>query len=426
MYLMLTNSTESDRLELSSDLLASIRCQERVLGMTHGFYRYPARFSPQLARAIIERFTDPGDVVLDPFCGGATTLVEAAALGRKAVGTDINPLAIFLARVKTLPLKADSRAELRSWAKATARVRLSSPPTHQHKEWRELGYQKHLNTRKTWPIRKYLELLLDQVLSLSDPSLRDFARCAVLRAGQWALDGRRTIPSVGDLRAKFFHIMDDMLSGMAQYASKRENESPVVDNPICLLRSASELHCEKRLRGCWPPKLVLTSPPYPGVHVLYHRWQVAGRRETPAPFWITSQVDGKGESHYTFGSRKRHDERVYFDSLRDSFRSIRTISDEQTIFAQVIGFSKPTKQFDRYLKTLSSVGLDEVIPTHSDDQNARRIWRTVPSRKWYANLRENLSSGHEVLFLHRLSKNKGKDGTTAHFRRQAPIHLANE
>lgn len=35
-----------------------------VKGSTHQFYRYPARFSPQFARAFIEEFTEPGDLVL--------------------------------------------------------------------------------------------------------------------------------------------------------------------------------------------------------------------------------------------------------------------------------------------------------------------------------------------------------------------------
>jgi DNA modification methylase len=53
-----------------------------VAGLTHNFYRYPARFSPKLARAAIEAFTEPGDLVLDPFVGGGTTLVETMVLRR--------------------------------------------------------------------------------------------------------------------------------------------------------------------------------------------------------------------------------------------------------------------------------------------------------------------------------------------------------
>ena len=61
---------------------------------------YMAMFPPQLPHYFIERFTDPGDLVLDPFCGRGTTPVEAAALGRVGLGNDLNVLAVALARGK--------------------------------------------------------------------------------------------------------------------------------------------------------------------------------------------------------------------------------------------------------------------------------------------------------------------------------------
>src|SRR5688572_5448436 len=66
-----------------SRLLAAIEDPKRVSCLTHTFYRYPARFSPIFARAAIEAFTSPGDLVLDPFMGGGTTLVEASSIGRQ-------------------------------------------------------------------------------------------------------------------------------------------------------------------------------------------------------------------------------------------------------------------------------------------------------------------------------------------------------
>jgi hypothetical protein len=88
-------------------LLEAINFAGVVSGLTHDFYRYPARFSPLVARAAIECFTEPGDTILDPFSGGATSLVEGLALGRHAVGMDISRLAVFLANVKTLLLDQD-------------------------------------------------------------------------------------------------------------------------------------------------------------------------------------------------------------------------------------------------------------------------------------------------------------------------------
>src|SRR5687768_17340558 len=76
-------------------LIAGARDSTPVSGFTHGFYKYPARFSPAFARAAIQTFTEPGDVVLDPHVGGGTSLVEAIASGRHAIGIDISELAEF-------------------------------------------------------------------------------------------------------------------------------------------------------------------------------------------------------------------------------------------------------------------------------------------------------------------------------------------
>ncbi len=67
----------------------------------HGIFRYPAKYLPQIARALLEVSARPGDLVLDPFMGSATTLVEAADLGVRSIGTDLNPLAVLVARAKT-------------------------------------------------------------------------------------------------------------------------------------------------------------------------------------------------------------------------------------------------------------------------------------------------------------------------------------
>ncbi|MEO6418605.1 MAG: DNA methyltransferase, partial [Polyangiaceae bacterium] len=67
----------------------------------HGFHTYPARMHPITAARLVYAFSSPGKRVLDPFCGSGTVLVEAMLAGRDAVGSDLNPLAVRLARLKT-------------------------------------------------------------------------------------------------------------------------------------------------------------------------------------------------------------------------------------------------------------------------------------------------------------------------------------
>ncbi len=57
---------------------------------------YRACFKPQLPRYFIERYSAEGDVVYDPFMGRGTTLIEAALMGRKVIGNDVNPLCRIL------------------------------------------------------------------------------------------------------------------------------------------------------------------------------------------------------------------------------------------------------------------------------------------------------------------------------------------
>src|ERR1035441_496660 len=64
---------------------------------------YRACFKPQVPRFFIDRLTQLGDVVYDPFGGRGTTTVEAALLGRVPCGNDINPLSIVLTRPRLCP-----------------------------------------------------------------------------------------------------------------------------------------------------------------------------------------------------------------------------------------------------------------------------------------------------------------------------------
>ena len=75
--------------------------------LTHGLHKYPAKFFPELPRWIIERYSNKGDLVLDPFMGSGTTNVESALTGRNAVGIDVDPFSRLLALVKTTPLNKD-------------------------------------------------------------------------------------------------------------------------------------------------------------------------------------------------------------------------------------------------------------------------------------------------------------------------------
>ena len=71
----------------------------------HGFCTYPAMMVPKMQREMLEvcleHLQDRSPLLLDPFAGSGTILVEAMLKGLNVVGIDINPLAILLCKAKT-------------------------------------------------------------------------------------------------------------------------------------------------------------------------------------------------------------------------------------------------------------------------------------------------------------------------------------
>ena len=83
---------------------------------------YRACFKPQLPRFFINRLTDPGEVVHDPFMGRGTTVLEAALLGRRPVGCDVNPLSRILVKPRLSP------PDMRQIERRLARLALERAP----------------------------------------------------------------------------------------------------------------------------------------------------------------------------------------------------------------------------------------------------------------------------------------------------------
>jgi hypothetical protein len=69
----------------------------------HKMLSRPGSMPPAMARHFIREYTSSGDLVLDPFCGKGTVLLEAAILRRRAIGFDIAPDAVLVADAKINP-----------------------------------------------------------------------------------------------------------------------------------------------------------------------------------------------------------------------------------------------------------------------------------------------------------------------------------
>ena len=72
--------------------------------LTHSIHRYSGKFIPQIGAQAISILTKPGDLIVDPYCGSGTVLLESSLAGRRSIGVDLNPLAVLISKVKTTPI----------------------------------------------------------------------------------------------------------------------------------------------------------------------------------------------------------------------------------------------------------------------------------------------------------------------------------
>jgi len=376
--------------ELYSD---SLHSSKKVAGLTHSYYHYPARFPPEFVRESILNFSQPGDYVLDAFMGGGTTIVEAIANGRNAIGFDISPLAHFITAVKTTPLSNRDKDSLLEWA---SRINIGNVPNTQI-EANEL--------RNVPSAQKNILIYIgNEIKSLRLPRQRNFAKCILLRLGQWMLDCRRDMPPVDKIQIEMVELVNQSIVGLDEFVSVSK-KSGVAKNKITGSRklfvgsidklSGLKVIAENKQKI----KLVVTSPPYPGVHVLYHRWQVNSRKETAAPFWLAGLRDGNSEAYYTLGGRSAHGQLEYFNRLRTVFKSIRDYVSDDVLVIQLVAFADLDRHLPEYLRAMSDAGYEETFPL--DDT---RITRQVPNRKWYTNLNDmkKQQASTEMVLFHRM------------------------
>ena len=377
--------------------------RNRIVGLTHNFYRYPARFSPTFASTAIKLFSKYGDIVLDPYMGGGTTIVEAIVAGRQAIGTDLNSLSVFLTKVKTTKLTSREKKSLCSWADQVIPQLSYRQPREDLNHFLLDLKTKNLTLSRARFIKKVVAGALHFIDSLPSQNAKDFARCAILKTSQWALDGRKTHTSLKQFRHKLKQNLYEMLDQLYEFECALNSHCFEIKHPKLIETDASlidkaQIFAKSGIKA----DLVVTSPPYPGLHILYHRWQVNGRRETPAPYWIAGCEDGQGDSYYNFGSRHQPCLHSYFETSLRTLKAICKVMRPGGIIVQMIAFSDPQTHLPRYLKNMEKAGFEEVklsssITEYSDDL----IWRNVPNRKWHATLKGNTSGSREVVLIHR-------------------------
>lgn len=377
----------------TSRIIESLRSHKLVDGLTHSFYSYPARFSPELVKEIIMNFSNSGDWIFDPFMGGGTSVVEALSLGRYAIGVDINSLAWFVAVSKTTPISSTDIDQLREWVSNLSSTQTEDIPSLEIDELKRHFPKGFLRS---------MDAFLESIEDLKNQNAKRLARLTMLKVYQSSLSSQKDYPSTKLLKQRLGIESERIILGLDKFL-KACQESGFTKQEISssrklLNRSTLGIETDNKIKELIKrPRLVFTSPPYPGVHVLYNKWQIASRKETCLPYYISGMNDSQPEAYYTFGGRSKTGVMKYFDLITQSFLSISKVIHPKAVVAQLVGFSDCAVQLSSYLRAMKEAGYKEIFPLSAE---GKRLWREVPNRKWYTNGRDKWDASKEVLLFH--------------------------
>ena len=100
--------------------------------LTHYMFRFPAKFHPPVVHSLIREYTTSGQTLLDPFCGSGTLLLAATVEGLHAIGSDVDPVAVFVAKVKTHRFRPGTSSYLLGSASSSSSAKLARTDDEYH------------------------------------------------------------------------------------------------------------------------------------------------------------------------------------------------------------------------------------------------------------------------------------------------------
>lgn len=413
VYFSATSSGDLPPIQTTQSLLERVNGngpnRQSTRYSAHGLHEYKGKFNPQVAKAMLNIFdAQPGQMALDPFCGSGTSLVECAHLDIKSVGTDINPLAVYLANAKlnSLGIPAENLLANADHSLATAKRSRATPRINDERgEYLNSWFlAEHLSEIER--LRFAIEAIGDQsvpvLLALASNLLRDYS----LQEPRDLRIRRRTSPypevSFFDAYKETVRIYCTRLADAQQTLGVRVPDSKAT-HVDC---KKAENHPDLRPESF---DLALTSPPYatalpyidtqrlsliwlslippseilPLEAELIGSREIRGKRKNELLLTLEANAATLPESESTFcvrlqnalgandGFRRQAVPRLlyrYFAGMADAFTSVRRLVKPNAPFGLIVGGNHTV---------LSGIRYDINTPEHLASIAASRGWQHV-------------------------------------------------
>lgn len=239
--------------------------------LTHNLHPYSAKFIPQIPAALIDKYSRPGELVVDPFCGSGTALVESSLLGRPSVGTDVNPLACLIAKAKcsTLDPRAQAAISNHLFEMHEHMVRWKRGVRDKHGSHAQLQFPNSKHWFKPY-ILDELSFLKAKIAHLNSPVARLYATTAfsaiIVKVSRQESETRWVAVDKPFYRGlaieSYISKLADIQKRAIEFRSRKPSSSYIFrsDSRSLPLRDRSA-------------KLIVTSPPYLNSYdyYLYHK-----------------------------------------------------------------------------------------------------------------------------------------------------------
>ena len=354
----------------------------------HALHPYPARFIPQIPRKAISEWSKKGEVVLDPFCGCGTTILESILLGRTAMGVDNNEVAHLISQAKTAHYTRDDLCEIQQF--------LADVPLGMS-EGLQKGVPK-FSTNVWIPDFKNLDYWFDEDAILELGRLKTLieqltARPRILALAvfssiivsvsyqdsdtRYARINRPYRPD--DVEKRFTVKLTDAIGRARKIIDCPKAESKLYLNDS---RNLSQIQSES-------VSLIVTSPPYLNAYDYhkYHRQRL---------HWIEGNIklarDYEIGKHDTF-TRPNAIPDPYFEDMRKCFaewaRVLRPNGHAFIVIGDAIVNGQPIPVADRFIEILTQVGFQ-----------CKKQWiRQIPESKKSFNRRNSRINEEHILLL---------------------------
>jgi len=326
--------------------------------LTHNFHPFPAKFIPQIPRALIEAFSAKEETILDPFCGCGTTLVEAKLLGRNSIGIDTHPIGVLASKVKTTKLP---KTELNEILYIIEKIQLSINALYETKFQNLRGPTLLQDVKRTKPmsladyklpkfpnrdhwfqehVLHELAIVKHYISKIESGDLRNFLLLAfsaiIVPVSNQESETRYAAIKKAVPPFRAFNLFQDKLKSMTKRIIKF-NE--LAENSIVEVFQHDTRHIDFIKNNSID--FIVTSPPYPNVYdyYLYHKMRM---------FWLGYNVRFVQDNE--IGSRHKHSSMkegidTYISSMTRCFQHFYRVLKPGKYFVVVIGDSIIRKKF---------------------------------------------------------------------------------